>query len=133
MSQTQVLTRDQCNMLKMFLPAFKIARSGSVEEQDTFWENVDSQWFTTWPECAVHFPDIQDDRALSSLQQTVVNLAVQHRRRVRHLCPFMYVVVFSLSSTADKMVHSHEQLVPRDTLETFNVEGLFSCQEAKEV
>ncbi|KAJ8581683.1 hypothetical protein M405DRAFT_846883 [Rhizopogon salebrosus TDB-379] len=81
MSQTRVLTRDQHNMLKMFLPTFKIARSGSVEEQDTFWENVDSQWFATWPECAVHFPDIQDDRALSSLQQTVVNLAVQHRRR----------------------------------------------------
>jgi hypothetical protein len=40
MSQIAVLTCDQRNMLKTFLSAFKIARSGSVEERDELWENV---------------------------------------------------------------------------------------------
>ncbi|KAG2362628.1 hypothetical protein BDR07DRAFT_1376372 [Suillus spraguei] len=67
-----VLMRDQHNMLKTFLSAFKIARSGSVEEQDDFWENVYLHWFTTWPEHTVHFADIPDDQALSGLQEAAV-------------------------------------------------------------
>ncbi|KAG2086102.1 uncharacterized protein F5147DRAFT_781765 [Suillus discolor] len=82
MSQIAVLTCDQRDMLKTFLSAFKIARSGSVEEQDDFWENVYSHWFTTWPEHTVHFADIPDDQALSGLQEALLAEAIRCRRRM---------------------------------------------------
>ncbi|KAG2342077.1 hypothetical protein BDR05DRAFT_949333 [Suillus weaverae] len=76
-----VLMRDQRDMLKTFLPAFKIARSGSVEEQEDFWESVYSQWFTTWPERAVHFGEIPHDQVLSGLQEALLIEAIRRRHR----------------------------------------------------
>ncbi|KAG1789963.1 uncharacterized protein HD556DRAFT_1446538 [Suillus plorans] len=82
MSQMAVLTRAQRDMLKTFLPAFKIVRSGSVEEQEEFWESVYSQWFATWPERAVQFVEIPHDQALSGLQQELLVEATRCRRRM---------------------------------------------------
>ncbi|KAG2365206.1 hypothetical protein BDR07DRAFT_1481587 [Suillus spraguei] len=82
MSQIAVLTRDQHDMLKTFLPAFKIARSGSVEEREFFWESIYSQWFATWPERAVHFGEIPHDQVLSDLQETSLIEAIRRRCRM---------------------------------------------------
>jgi hypothetical protein len=79
MSQILVLTHDQHTMLKTFLPAFKIAHSGSVEEQQDFWESVYSQWFTAWPERAMHFGEIPHDQILSGLQEALLLEAIRCR------------------------------------------------------
>ncbi|KAG1785080.1 uncharacterized protein HD556DRAFT_1314529 [Suillus plorans] len=79
--RTRVFTHSQRDMLKTFLSGFTLVRSGSLEEQETFWENLFSQWFATWPERVVHFPNIPDDQELSSLQQSLLNHSIQHRQR----------------------------------------------------
>lgn len=50
MSQVRVLTHEQRNMLKTFIPAYVLIKSGSAEELETFWESVYAQWFQRWPE-----------------------------------------------------------------------------------
>ncbi|KAG1888678.1 hypothetical protein F4604DRAFT_1674326 [Suillus subluteus] len=84
MSGTQILTCEQRNMLKRFLPGFKLVCSGSVEEQDMFWENVFTQWFTAWPERVVHYPRVLLEQELSDLQQALLKFAIQrHQRRIK--------------------------------------------------
>ncbi|KAG2345651.1 hypothetical protein BDR05DRAFT_946689 [Suillus weaverae] len=102
-SQIVVLMRDQHDMLKTYIPAFKIFRSGSVEEQEAFSENLFSEWFTLWPEGSVHYPD---NNLPSALQQALIDKAIQcHRRKGG---------IYSL--------HTKE----------VNVEGILSCQEVME-
>ncbi|KAG1845841.1 hypothetical protein F4604DRAFT_1688606 [Suillus subluteus] len=81
MSETLTLTREQRDMLKQFLPGFKLVRSASVEEQDMFWENVFTRWFTAWPERAVRYPGVPQEQELSGLQQTLLKFAIEHRQR----------------------------------------------------
>ncbi|KAG1720356.1 uncharacterized protein EDB91DRAFT_1088869 [Suillus paluster] len=52
MSQMQmgVLMREQCVMLKTFLPGYVLINSGTAEDIAIFWESVYSKWFETWPE-----------------------------------------------------------------------------------
>ncbi|KAG1784978.1 uncharacterized protein HD556DRAFT_1451217 [Suillus plorans] len=116
MSQMAVLTRAQRDMLKTFLPAFKIVCSGSVEEQEEFWESVYSQWFATWPERAVQFVEIPHDQALSGLQQ---ELLVEATRG--------YVLTVG---EAHPDFYTHEHVVPGDTCDD---EGVLSCEEVEKV
>ncbi|KAG2030869.1 hypothetical protein BDR03DRAFT_986800 [Suillus americanus] len=85
MSQILVLTHDQRTMLKIFLPAFKIARLGSVEEQQDFWESVYSQWFAAWPEHAMHFGEIPHDQMLSGLQEALLIEAIRRCHQGKRL------------------------------------------------
>ncbi|KAG2047143.1 hypothetical protein BDR06DRAFT_976975 [Suillus hirtellus] len=67
-----------------FSPGFKLVCSGSVEEQDMFWENIFTQWFTAWPEHAVHYSGAPQEQDLSDLQQALLKFAIQrHQRQIK--------------------------------------------------
>ncbi|KAG1845346.1 hypothetical protein F4604DRAFT_1688760 [Suillus subluteus] len=77
----------------------------SVEEQDMFWENVFTQWFTAWPERAVHYPRVPLEQELSDLQQALLKFAIQHSDQNLYLCKHY------LQRDAPDIVHI-EQLFP---------------------
>ncbi|KAG2103749.1 uncharacterized protein F5147DRAFT_775876 [Suillus discolor] len=82
MSDTRILMREQRDMLKQFLPGFKLVCSGSVEEQNMFWENAFTQWFMAWPEHAVYYPGVPQEQELSDLQQASLKFVIQCRQRM---------------------------------------------------
>ncbi|KAG1786547.1 uncharacterized protein HD556DRAFT_1449637 [Suillus plorans] len=106
MSQTTVLSLEQHQMLKSFIPAFKIAKNGSVDELETFWDSVESQFFMMWPERAVHYPEILLTEELSSLEQAIVNRAIiLRRRRIQWFIHMNYL--FRESSTRPTTLKSY--------------------------
>jgi hypothetical protein len=82
MLQTRTLSLEQRQMLKSFIPAFKIANRGSLVELETFWDDVESQFFTIWPERTVHYPEVPLTQELSGLRQALVNRVIILRRHV---------------------------------------------------
>ncbi|KAG1853650.1 hypothetical protein F4604DRAFT_1686242 [Suillus subluteus] len=118
MSGTQILTHEQRNMLKPFLPGFKLVHSGSVEEQDMFWENVFTQWFTAWPERAVHYPGVPLEQELSDLQQALLKFAIQH----------LITYIDSMMTQRIK-TFIYANTLQRDAPDIIHIERLFPSQE----
>lgn len=70
-------------MLKSSIPAFKIANHRSLVEFEMFWDGVESQFFTIWPERTVHYPEVLLTQELSGLRQALVNRVIILRC---HIC-----------------------------------------------
>lgn len=117
--QTAALTHDQRNVLKTYIPAFKIVHSGLVEEQEAFWATLFSEWFTIWPKGSTHYPD---NHLPSALQQVLIDKAIQRRHQVRHLIFEEGGQIFTVHKVH---LNFHTYECPRE----INAEGIFSCQE----
>lgn len=108
MSEIRVLTREQRGVLKTLIPTYVLIKSGSAEELETFWESVYVQWFQTWPEHDVHYPDIPPNE-LSDLQRAWLNTAVDRRRRVSRFLAFNSRIQVP-HIEENSFVHSNEPL-----------------------